>query len=174
MKIEKLKEYITNIVHAELKNVVRDEVKKCISEAFNLGVSNSTESNVYLNTPTSSKHASLEKSSKNENISYSSLLKDNDESITQTISSVRYTKDPVLNAVLNETAKNFKTIPQESGVESAILNFTNKSETINENSDAKLLNTQSTEVKKTAAVFNRDFRSLMKAVDKKIAAKKMI
>lgn len=74
---------------------------------------------------------------------------------------------------MNETAQNFKGIPQEGNVVGMMGSFGNGgTELINEAAAPEIPASAPVEVKKTAAVFNRDFRALMKAVDKKVAGKK--
>ena len=167
MKAEQLKEYITKMIRAEIRNVIREEVKICLTEAFGDRKSPTTNS---------TNHEELKSSFKN--LMESESVGSEPQKKSQ--KAVQYTKNPILNAVLNETAQSFKGVPQEGSMVGMMGNFSSGgSELINEtvsqpvNIAPEIPASAPVEVKKTAAVFNRDFRSLMKAVDKKVAAKKM-
>jgi len=166
MKVDQLKEYIAKVVREEVRKAVRDEVKNCISEAF--GASSSVNQS----------RREVQVSENPSNSSFASLMENDDIEQTpqqpQTSKKkVQYTKNPVLNAVLNETAQNFKGIPQEGSMVGMMGGFGGGgTEVLNEAAAPEIPAAAPVEVKKTAAVFNRDFRALMKAVDKKVAAKK--
>lgn len=160
MKAEQLKEYISKVVRTEVRNVIREEVRKCINEAFS-GAS-APQQKVVANEDVS--------------VSYKSLMESQDEPVQQSNEkkkAVQYTKNSILNQVLNETAQGFKPIPQEGSMVSMMGGFGGGgTDVINESVAPEVPATAPVEVKKTAAVFNRDFRALMKAVDKKVSAKK--
>lgn len=166
MKAEQLREYIAKLVREEVKKAVREEVKNCITEAF--GASSGVSNEV----------APRQQTKPNYTPSYASLFENNESAPVVSTpptdkKKTQYTKNPILNAVLNETAQNFKAIPPEGSMVGLIGSFgDNTSETINEVAAPKVPESAPVEVKKTAAVFNRDFRALMKSVDKKNAAKR--
>lgn len=154
MNAEQLRKIIAKMVRAEMQPIMRQEVRSYLSEVF------SGKAHRPSNRPTSS---------------------DSDETVeTEELPSVpqrpkkrvNYTNNPALNAILNETTGG---IPQEGSMASMMGGFggSSTSELINETAMPVVVPETAPEpVKNVAAVINRDFRSLMKAIDKKVADKK--
>lgn len=151
MKIEALKEYIRKVVQDEVRNVLKEELKHQLAEIILGG-----------NTTTSIKKTRISKDLEDE-----SILEESTEEIVQQEPSkpkkfVKYTNNDVLNQILNETKGG---IPQEGGMVSMMGGSpSTQSESILEN---KIPDSASTEVKGVYQAFSRDYRSLLKAVDKK-------
>jgi hypothetical protein len=147
MKLDALKEYIRQ----EVRNAVREEVKNCLFEAFSKDSLSTTDQRVSSTTP-----------------SFSSLV---EESVEQPVEQqkkkfVKYTNNPVLNQILNETSGG---VPQEGGLagimgsgEPSVVDKLNES----------VIEKAPEPVKAVAQAVTRDYRALLKAVDKKRGEKK--
>ena len=110
--------------------------------------------------------SSVTESKNEETPSLSTLLESNVESIKETTPKkvVKYTSNPILNEILNETQGG---IPREGEMVGLLGNGfgnLNGSEQINE---VKAPDNAPKEVKSVYQAMNKDYRSLMKAVDKK-------
>jgi hypothetical protein len=148
MKIEALKEYIKKTVQQEIRSILREELKYQLTEILLGNNSNVVESK------------------KDESMSLSSLLEAEPEPIKQPVpkKTVKYTSNPVLNEILNETQGG---IPREGEMVGLIgdgFGGTVGREQINE---IKAPENAPKEVKTVYQAMNKDYRSLMKAVDKK-------
>lgn len=149
MKIEVLKEYIKQTVREEIKNILKDELKYQLTEML-------------LNNNTSSQPSkSLQKPVN---------VIESEQVVSKTTppkKTVKYTDNPVLNEVLNETVC---AIPQEGQMVGLLGNGfnTSQSEQINE---VKVPDNAPEPVKTVFSAMNRDYRALMKAVDKKKSGK---
>jgi hypothetical protein len=145
MKIEVLKEFIKKTVQQEVKNIVKDELKTQLVEIL-LGNSIKT---------TEMKQSFIDKSE--------SMIEESVSIPTQKVKrSIKYTNNPVLNDILNQTSGG---IPQEGGVVSMMGGYdTNDQEVITE---TKTPENAPEPVKTVYSAINRDYRSLMKAVNKK-------
>lgn len=148
MKADQLKEYIVKIVRNEVKTVIREEIRGYLAEAFskppNKLVSESTKTFI------------------DESIDIS----DHVESVpTTTKKFVQYTKNPVLNQILNETTGG---VPQEGSLAS-MFGTADRNRNITEST---ISSTASEPVKKVAAALTRDYSSLLKAVEQKRVGKK--
>ena len=160
MKIEVLKEYIQKVVREEIKNTLKDQLRTHLSEIL-LGNSKNSKNELNLETVVKEKSQSL-----------SRLLVDNDEE--EVIKKpekkfVKYTNNPLLNSVMNEITS---TLPQEGsmvgyGEEIGGSGSEQLNEVVVANNPIKIPDDAPTEVKKVASAITRDYRSLMKAVDKK-------
>lgn len=145
MKLDTLKEYIRQ----EVRNAVREEVKNCLLEAFSKESISRSDSSP----------------------SFSSLVSESvtEQHVEQPQNKkkfVKYTSNPVLNQILNETTGG---VPQEGGLASIMGS--------GEPSVVDKLTESVTEhapepVKAVAQAVTRDYRSLLKAVDKKRGEKK--
>lgn len=149
MKLDALKEYIRQ----EVRNAVREEVKNCLFEAF------SKDSFSTIDQRVSSTNTTL-----------SSLV---EETVEQSVEQpqtkkkfVKYTNNPVLNQILNETSGG---VPQEGGLagimgsgEPSVVDKLNES----------VIEKAPEPVKAVAQAVTRDYRALLKAVDKKRGEKK--
>lgn len=154
MNAEQLRKIIAKMVRAEMQPILRQEVRSYLSEVF------SGNAHRPSNRPTSS--------------DFSDETAEAEElpPVPQKPKKmVNYTSNPALNAILNETTGG---IPQEGSMASMMGGFgRGSSEMINETAMPVVVpETAPAPVKNVAAVINRDFRSLMKAIDKKIADKK--
>jgi hypothetical protein len=148
MKIEALKEYIKKTVQQEIRSILREELKYQLTEILLGNNSNVVESK------------------KDESVSLSSLLESETESVKQQTpkKTVKYTSNPVLNEILNETQGG---VPREGELVGLIgdgFGGTAGREQINE---VKAPENAPKEVKTVYQAMNKDYRSLMKAVDKK-------
>jgi hypothetical protein len=146
MKADQLKEYIVKIVRNEVRTVIREEIRGYLSEAFakppNKLVSESTKTF----------------------IDDSMDISEHVESVPTTPKKfVQYTKNPILNQILNETTGG---VPQEGSLVS-MLGATGRSIT-----ESTIPSTAPEPVKKVAAALTRDYSSLLKAVEQKRASKK--
>jgi len=145
MKLEALKEYIRQ----EVRNIVREEVKNCLSEAFSKDSFSKIDQRV-------------------SSTSLSNLVEESVEP-TPTQSKkkfVKYTNNPVLNQILNETSGG---VPQEGGLSSMMaVNTPSVVDKLNES----VMETAPEPVKAVAQAVTRDYRALLKAVDKKRSDKK--
>lgn len=146
MKADQLKEYIVKIVRNEVRTVIREEIRGYLAEAFskpsNQLVSESPKTFI-----------------------------DESMDILEPVASVpvapkkfiQYTKNPVLNQILNETSGG---VPQEGGLVS-MLGGPERSIT-----ESIIPETAPEPVKKVAAALTRDYSALLKAVEQKRAGKK--
>lgn len=143
MKIDVLKDYIKKTVQQEVKNVLREELKTQLAEIL-LGNSIKSKQPDYLE--------------KSESIIEESI----NVSTQKPKKVVKYTSNPVLNEILNETTGG---IPQEGGMVSTMGGY---GETVREViTETKAPENSPESVKSVYNAMNRDYRSLMKAVDKK-------
>jgi len=148
MKIEALKEYIKKTVQQEIRSILREELKYQLTEIL-LG-----------------NNSNIVESKKDESVSLSSLLESEPEPIKQSVpkKTVKYTSNPVLNEILNETQGG---VPREGEMVGLIgdgFGGTVGREQINE---VKAPENAPKEIKTVYQAMNKDYRSLMKAVDKK-------
>lgn len=145
MKIEALKEYIRKVVQQEVKNVLKEELKTQLAE-------------ILLGNSVKSKEPDQSFIDKSE-----SMLEEIVSTPTQKPKKIiKYTNNPVLNDILNQTSGG---IPQEGSVVSMMGGYdTGAQEVITE---TKAPETAPEPVKTVYSAMNRDYRSLMKAVDKK-------
>lgn len=138
MKLESLKEYIRSTVRQEIKSVIKEELKSYLSEVFSNKVTPSTKLNNDL-IEESSTPTPVEKPKK----------------------FIKYTKNEELNKILNETTGG---VPQENNFVGLMGGFESKVEQINE---VKAPENAPEPVKTVVNAINRDYRSLLRAVDKK-------
>lgn len=152
MKIEVLKEFIKKTVQQEVRNIVQSEIKHQLAEVFSKDISQSKKKS-----PDSS--LELEIMKELESLNESSTQEEQSKPAKKY---VKYTNNPMLNDILNQTTGG---IPQEGGVVSMLGGYgVGTQEVINE---TKAPTNAPEPVKSVYSAMNRDYRSLMKAVDKK-------
>lgn len=145
MKIEALKE----LIRQEVRSIVKEEVKNCLFEAFS-----GNDQKVITHTPSSYKSSVMESAE--------------EETVTQpqpTKKFVKYTNNPVLNQILNETTGG---VPQEGGLAS-MMGMSQPS--IQDHLTESVVAASPEPVKAVSQALNRDYRALLKAVDKKVSNK---
>jgi len=148
MKIEALKEYIKKTVQQEIRTILKEELKYQLTEIL-LG-----------------NNSNILDSKKDASTSLSSLLESEPEPVKQQTpkKTIKYTSNPVLNEILNQTQGG---VPREGEMVGLIgdgFGGTVGREQINE---VKAPENAPKEVKTVYQAMNKDYRSLMKAVDKK-------
>lgn len=162
MKIEVLKEYIQKVVREEIKSVLKEELR---TQLFEILLGNSKN---LVNERIGGEGVTREKST-----SLSSLLNNDGEEPKQEKKPekkfVKYTNNPILNEVMNEITNK---IPAENpyvGYDGALQS--GGSEQLNEVFTpapvVQVPDNAPKEVKAVASAMTKDYRSLMKAVDKK-------
>lgn len=152
MKIEALKEYIKRTVQQEVQIVLKQELKQQLAEII-LGKSEKKQ----------------QKAESESMGSLASLMSEetavsNELSQPKTKKNVKYTNNTVLNEILNETVGG---VPREGEMVGFIgdgFSSVSGREQINE---VKAPENAPEPVKSVYSAMNRDYRSLMKAVDKK-------
>lgn len=156
MKIEALKEYIRKVVKDEVRNVLKEELRYQLTEII-LGGGNDIKS---INKNGNAKTFIKKSETKTEPLS--------ENKPSEPKKKVRYTSNPVLNDILNETTSRIQ--PEGSMV------GLNGSFDVIGGGDSSMINESVTPqpppdapepIKKVFDVMNRDYRALMKAVDKK-------
>lgn len=143
MKIDVLKDYIKKTVQQEVKNVLREELKTQLAEIL-LGNSGKSKQADYLE--------------KSESIVEEAV----NVSTQKPKKAVKYTSNPVLNDILNETTGG---VPQEGGMVSMMGGYGDTTREVI--TETKAPENSPEPVKSVYSAMNRDYRSLMKAVDKK-------
>lgn len=148
MKIEALKEYIKKTVQQEIRAILKDELKHQLAE-------------ILLNN-----NNNILDSKKKESVSLSSLLESEPESVKQQVPKkvVKYTSNPILNEILNETQGG---IPREGEMVGLIGDGFGGAVGREQINEVKVPDNAPKEVKNVYQAMNKDYRSLMKAVDKK-------
>lgn len=158
MKIEILKEYIRKTVKEEIKNVLKEELRYQLTEIFLSGGVGGKISN----SSSKPKKTFIEKSEeKTQQIS--------ENKVASTKNKIRYTTNEVFNDILNETTCK---IPSEDNMVGMMGGGFDKigggeDSMLMESSDIQPPPEASEPVKKVFNAMNRDYRSLLKAVDKK-------
>lgn len=153
MKIEILKEYIKKTVQQEVQRVVQSELKLRLSEIFSREViqskKNSSDSNL-------EQQILKELDTMNESVVA-------DEQVKPPKKFVKYTNNPMLNDILNQTTGG---VPQEGSMVGMIGGYGGggSDQIITE---TKVPENASEPVKSVYSAVNRDYRSLMAAVNKK-------
>jgi len=150
MKIDALKEYIRKTVQQEIRNVLKEELKYQLTEIL-LGnqVQNLSKS--------VSKESYLDKSE--------SLIEE--ETVPEPLKpkkQVKYTSNPVLNEILNQTKGG---VPQEGQMIGLIGDGFGGNVGREQINEVKAPENATEPVKTVYQAMTKDYRSLMKAVDKK-------
>lgn len=151
MKIDALKEYIRKTVQQEIRNVLKEELKYQLTEIL---LGNQSKNNANISVPTESFLENTE-----------SLVEEEiQEEPVKPKKHVRYTSNPVLNEILNQTKGG---VPREGELVGLIgdgFGGNIGKEQINE---IKAPENAPKEIKSVYQAMTKDYRSLMKAVDKK-------
>ena len=153
MKIEVLKEFIKKTVQQEVRSVIQAELKLQLAEMFSKEVGQTRKKN---------SDSDLEQQilKELETMNESSTL---EEEVKPAKKFVKYTSNPLLNDILNQTTGG---VPQEGGMVSMLGGYGGggNQEVITE---TKAPENAPEPVKSVYSAMNRDYRSLMKAVNKK-------
>ena len=151
MKIDVLKEFIKKTVQQEVRSVVQAELKLQLAEIFSKEV---------LQAKKKSSDSDLEQQILKELETMNESVVE--EPVKPVKKFVKYTSNPMLNDILNQTTGG---IPQEGGMVYMMGGFGSATQTtINE---TKVPENAPAPVKSVYSAMNRDYRSLMKAVDSK-------
>ena len=152
MKIEVLKEFIKKTVQQEVRSVIQAELKLQLAEIFSKEVVQPKK-----NTQESDLESQILKEL--ESFENTDII---EEEVKPSKKFVKYTNNPLLNDILNQTTGG---VPQEGGMVSMMGGFNSGgSQVITE---TKAPENAPEPVKSVYSAMNRDYRSLMKAVNKK-------
>lgn len=146
MKIDALREYIKKTVQQEVRNVLKEELKTQLAEIL---LGNSIKSKVGEDNFLSKSESLVE-----ESVDVPTSQKPKKY--------VKYTSNPVLNEILNQTTGG---VPQEGGVVSMMGGYDVGPKQVI--SETKAPENAPEPVKNVYTAMTRDYRALMKAVDKK-------
>jgi len=151
MKIDALKEYIHKTVQQEIRNVLKEELKSQLAEIL-LG-------NQFKNNTNTSVHTEsfLEKTD-------SLIEEEMQEQPLKPKKQVRYTSNPVLNEILNQTKGG---VPREGELVGLIGDRFDENVGKEQINEIKVPENAPKEIKTVYQAMTKDYRSLMKAVDKK-------
>ena len=152
MKIEVLKEFIKKTVQQEVRNVIQSEIKLQLAEIF---------SKEAVQTKKKSVDSDLEQQilKELETMEESSVI---EEEVKPAKKFVKYTNNPMLNDILNQTTGG---VPQEGGMVSMMGGYGGATSQVI--TETKAPENAPEPVKSVYSAMNRDYRSLMKAVNKK-------
>ena len=154
MKIEVLKEFIKKTVQQEVRSVIQAELKLQLAEMFSKEVNQTRKKN---------SDSDLEQQilKELETMNESSTL---EEEVKPTKKFVKYSNNPLLNDILNQTTGG---VPQEGGMVSMLGGYGGGGGTQEVITETKAPENAPEPVKSVYSAINRDYRSLMKAVNKK-------
>ena len=152
MKIEVLKEFIKKTVQQEVRNVIQSEIKLQLAEIFSKEVGQ---------TKKKSSESDLEQQILKE-LETMGDVQVVEEEVKPVKKFVKYTNNPMLNDILNQTTGG---VPQEGGLVSMMGGLGGGSTQVI--TEAKAPENAPEPVKSVYSAMNRDYRSLMKAVNKK-------
>ena len=152
MKIEVLKEFIKKTVQQEVRNVIQSEIKLQLAEIF---------SKEAVQTKKKSADSDLEQQilKELETMEESSVI---EEEVKPAKKFVKYTNNPMLNDILNQTTGG---VPQEGGMVSMMGGYGGGTQEVI--TETKVPENAPEPVKSVYSAINRDYRSLMKAVNNK-------
>ena len=151
MKIEVLKEFIKKTVQQEVRNVIQSEIKLQLAEIFSKEVGQ---------TKKKSSEPDLEQQILKE-LETMGDVQVVEEEVKPVKKFVKYTNNPMLNDILNQTTGG---VPQEGGLVSMMGGLGGGSTQVI--TEAKAPENAPEPVKSVYSAMNRDYRSLMKAVNK--------
>jgi len=152
MKIDILKEFIKKTVQQEVRSVVQAELKLQLAEIFSKEVIQSKKK---------SSDSDLEQQILKElDVMNESVVVE--EPIKPTKKFVKYTSNPMLNDILNQTTGG---VPQEGSMVSMMGGYGNSTQEVI--TDTKVPENAPAPVKGVYSAINRDYRALLKAVDSK-------
>ena len=152
MKIEVLKEFIKKTVQQEVRSVIQAELKLQLAEIFSKEVVQPKK-----NTQESDLESQILKEL--ESFENTDVI---EEEVKPSKKFVKYTNNPLLNDILNQTTGG---VPQEGGMVSMMGGFNSGGSQII--TETKAPENAPEPVKSVYSAMNRDYRSLMKAVNKK-------
>lgn len=152
MKIDILKEFIKKTVQQEVRIVVQSELKRQLAEIFSKEVIQSKKK---------SSDSDLEQQilSELETMNESTVVEEPVKSVKKF---VKYSNNPMLNEILNQTTGG---VPQEGSMVSMMGSYGGNNQDVI--TEAKVPENAPAPVKGVYSAMNRDYRSLMKAVNNK-------
>lgn len=153
MKIELLKEFIKKTVQQEVRSIIQAELKTQLAEIFSKG-SKPLKKN--------SDDSDLEQQILKELGSSTEEPSVIEEEVKPVKKYVKYSNNPLLNDILNQTTGG---VPQEGGMVSMMGGYDTGTRQVI--SETKAPENAPEPVKTVYSAMNRDYRSLMKAVNKK-------
>ena len=152
MKIDILKEFIKKTVQQEVRSVVQSELKLQLAEIFSKEV-------------IQSKKKSSETDLEQQILKELDVMNESDvveEQVKPTKKFVKYTSNPMLNDILNQTTGG---VPQEGSMVSMMGGYGNSTQEVI--TETKVPENAPAPVKGVYSAINRDYRALLKAVDSK-------
>jgi hypothetical protein len=152
MKIDILKEFIKKTVQQEVRNVVQSELKLQLAEIFSKEV-------------IQSKKKSADSDLEQQILKELDVMNESavvEEPIKPTKKFVKYTSNPMLNDILNQTTGG---VPQEGSMVSMMGGYGNSTQEVI--TETKVPENAPAPVKGVYSAINRDYRALLKAVDSK-------
>ena len=152
MKIEVLKEFIKKTVQQEVRNVIQAELKLQLAEIFSKETVQSRKKN---NDSDLEQQILRELETMNESPTI-------EEEVKPAKKFVKYTNNPLLNDILNQTTGG---VPQEGGMVSMMGGYGGGTQEVI--TETKAPENAPEPVKSVYNAMTRDYRSLMKAVNKK-------
>ena len=151
MKIDVLKEFIKKTVQQEVRSVVQAELKLQLAEIFSKEV---------LQAKKKSSDSDLEQQILKELETMNESVVE--EPVKPAKKFVKYTSNPMLNDILNQTTGG---VPQEGSMVSMMGGYGGGTQQVI--TETKVPENAPAPVKGVYSAINRDYRSLMKAVDSK-------
>jgi hypothetical protein len=152
MKIDILKEFIKKTVQQEVRSVVQSELKRQLAEIFSKEV---------IQAKKKSSDSELEQQILKE----LDVMNESDvveEQVKPTKKFIKYTSNPMLNDILNQTTGG---VPQEGSMVSMMGGYGGGTQEVI--TETKVPENAPEPVKSVYNAINRDYRSLMQAVNKK-------
>ena len=155
MKIDILKEFIKKTVQQEVRNVVQSELKLQLAEIFSKEVIQAKKKSA----------GSAESDLEQQILKELDVMNESDvveEQVKPTKKFVKYTSNPMLNDILNQTTGG---VPQEGSMVSMMGGYGNSTQEVI--TETKVPENAPAPVKGVYSAINRDYRALLKAVDSK-------
>lgn len=155
MKIDILKEFIKKTVQQEVRNVVQSELKLQLAEIFSKEVIQAKKKSA----------VSSESDLEQQILKELDVMNESDvveEQVKPTKKFVKYTSNPMLNDILNQTTGG---VPQEGSMVSMMGGYGNSTQEVI--TETKVPENAPAPVKGVYSAINRDYRALLKAVDSK-------
>jgi hypothetical protein len=152
MKIDILKEFIKKTVQQEVRSVVQSELKRQLAEIFSKEV-------------IQAKKKSADSDLEQQILKELDVMNESDvveEQVKPTKKFVKYTSNPMLNDILNQTTGG---VPQEGSMVSMMGGYGGGTQEVI--TETKVPENAPEPVKSVYNAINRDYRSLMQAVNKK-------
>lgn len=155
MKIDILKEFIKKTVQQEVRNVVQSELKLQLAEIFSKEVIQAKKKLA----------VSAETDLEQQILKELDVMNESDvfeEQVKPTKKFVKYTSNPMLNDILNQTTGG---VPQEGSMVSMMGGYGGSTQEVI--TETKVPENAPAPVKGVYSAINRDYRALLKAVDSK-------